>query len=111
MIYPQLLKLTTSQFPQLCLTQDWLGSEEELVRLSVVRGAKSGLKCPNSAQVKEAFACLGRCPSKLILVLEKMLEIARDERYGPAELWRFSEIVVSRIKDMLNPDVPRQVKG
>ena len=45
------------------------------------------------------------------MILEKMLEIARDDRYGPAELWRFSEIVVSRTKDMLNPDVPRQVKG
>ena len=101
MIFPQLLKLCSTQFPHLCLVQDWL--EDEAISKDYAIEAET--KNVQSAEVKEAFATLSTCPSKLTLVCQKLLLLP------PQEMWKFSDFCVSNLRQILEPGTPRQISG
>eukprot|EP00095_Tigriopus_kingsejongensis_P000134 maker-scaffold946_size77891-snap-gene-0.17 protein:Tk00134 transcript:maker-scaffold946_size77891-snap-gene-0.17-mRNA-1 annotation:"low quality protein: integrator complex subunit 2-like" len=96
-IFPQLLRLCSTQFPHLCLVQDWLEDERILQ-------SSNSAKAPSMTELTEAFACIQTCPSKLILAFRKLLQMPC------ADVWKFSNVVIGNVRAMLNPDTPRQIK-
>eukprot|EP00094_Tigriopus_californicus_P007823 TCALIF_07534-PA protein Name:"Similar to Ints2 Integrator complex subunit 2 (Mus musculus)" AED:0.04 eAED:0.04 QI:98/0.83/0.85/1/1/1/7/109/1177 len=107
-IFPQLLRLCSTQFPHLCLVQDWL--EDDRVLKTSSFSASSSFASTNSRSgpalpdVKEAFSCIQSCPSKLILVMRQLLQLPCSD------VWKFSDVVIGSIREMLKPDTPRQIK-
>ena len=111
-IFPQLLKLCSTQHPHLCLVQDWL--EDEATSKDFSMGGSSASSSSSSvkdtkvseAEVREAFAAMRTCPSKMTLVMRRMLTGLQ-----PPELWRYSRLVVSHFPDILDSKTPRQIRG
>ena len=102
-IFPQLLKLCSTQHPHLCLVQDWLEDEASSKDYAMARNNVD--KSVSIAEVKEAFASIRSCPFKLTMVLEKLLTMT------PGRLWQFAELALSHIRNVLEPETPRQIKG
>lgn len=107
-IFPQLLRLCSTQFPHLCLVQDWLEDERVLKTSSFSASSSFASNNPRNGpvlpDVKEAFSCIQSCPSKLILVLRQLLQLPSSD------VWKFSDVVIGSIREMLSPDTPRQIK-
>ena len=55
------------------------------------------------ATVKEALNHFNTCPAQLILVMQKLL------RMPAPDVWQFSELLVSQIKEFMRPDVPQLI--
>lgn len=51
------------------------------------------------ATVKEALNHFNTCPAQLILVMKKLL------RMPAPDVWQFSELLVSQIKEFMRPEV------
>ncbi len=104
-IFPQLLKLCSTQYPHLCLVQDWLEDEARSKDYAMDTAGVGGQRSIAVAEVPEAFRLLRECPSKLTVVMEKMLTLPADE------LWRYSDVTLKHIDTILEPSTPRQVVG
>ena len=104
-IFPQLLKLCSTQYPHLCLVQDWL-EEESKDPYQIVEGSRNKARV-TVPEVKEALTTLNTCPSKFTMVARRLLETGSK---SPGELWKFSEVIVQSLKTILEPGVPRQVR-
>jgi integrator complex subunit 2 len=102
-VFPQLLKLCSTQHPHLCLVQDWLEDEARSKDFAMKAGVAR--KSVSMTEVVEAFALLKECPSKLTIVMEKMLTLPADE------LWKYSDITLRHIGTIIEPNTPRQVMG
>jgi integrator complex subunit 2 len=105
-IYPQVLRLCSTHFPHLCMVQDSLMSDSLDASEDSLQLLKPMSSRPvNVAQVKEALSNLTKCPAKLILVMQRLLQMP-----GP-NVWRFSELLVSHVKELMMPDTPLLVRG
>ncbi len=105
-IFPQLLRLCSTHYPHLCLVQDSLTYDtieeemettEQLSKTSSVSATKVSV-----AQVKEALGVLKTCPAKLTLVMKNLLQMPAPD------VWQFSELIVSHVKDLLAQGTPLQ---
>ena len=103
-LFPQLLRLSSTQYPHLCLVQDWLADDDDdSKKLSAATVGKR--KTFSEAETKEAFASMDSCTSKLTLVMQSLLTLS------PSELWKYSDIIVGHIKNVLKEGTPRQIAG
>ena len=102
-IFPQLLKLCSSQYPHLCLVQDWLENEAKSKDYAI-----SDTKIKRSvqmAEITEALSVMKECPSKVMMTMEKILTL-------PAvELWKYSSLLLRHMDSIIDPSTPRQVMG
>lgn len=98
-LFPQLLKLCSSQFPHLCFVQDWLmvPNNSTLIMSSRLRVTE--------AECKEALEAMTTCPAKLTLVILKLLQ------WSPMDAWAFVDLFVGAIHKVLHSNVPRKVRG
>ena len=115
-IFPQLLRLCSTHFPHLCLVQDWLASDDSrnldhkgsqmMVDDAIISNSTSlsQSKEVTEAALKEALLNLKNCPPKLTLVLKKLLKMP------PQDVWQFSELIISHITDLLDPNTPFQLQ-
>lgn len=108
-VFPQLLKLCSTQYPHLCLVQDWLEDEASSKDYAMAAGGSGGgggcQKKVSEAEVKEAFATMSGCPARVTMVIEKLLTLPANQ------LWKFSDVALQYIRDILKPTTPRQVRG
>ena len=102
-IFPQLLKLSSSQYPHLCLVQDWLEDEAKSKDFAIVD--TSIRRAIPMVDVTEALIVVKECPSKVMMVMEKMLMMPTDE------LWKYSKIFLRHMNSIIDESTPRQVKG
>ena len=102
-IFPQLLKLCSSQYPHLCLVQDWLENEAKSKDYAIC-DTKIKKRIP-MAEVTEALSVVKECPSKVMMAMEKMLTMPADE------LWKYSNVFLRHMNSIIDPSTPRQVMG
>ncbi|CAL8102119.1 unnamed protein product [Orchesella dallaii] len=105
-LFPSLLKLLTTHFPQLCIVHEWL---EDSTSLSVDGSSLSkGRKCQEVEIPKDsfekAFSAIGDQPVDAIKLLETCKTLS------PHNLWSHSKEIVSQIRKILPPSVPRKVQ-
>ena len=55
------------------------------------------------ATVKESLNHFNTCPAQLILVMQKLLQMPAPD------VWQFSELLVSQIKEFMRPEVPQLI--
>lgn len=101
-VFPQLLKLCFTHYPHLCLTEDWLdeGADEP------IDGWQPESIQFNEQELKEAFIALKTCPSQLTMKFKRLLA-----QRSPLVIWSFADVLVTHMKDILEPATPRQIKG
>jgi len=105
LIFPQLLRLCLTQFPHLCLTQDWLEEEASAKDFSLAP-AKVATAHISSEEAKEAMSSTLDCPSRTMRILRTMLRIS------PEELWPdLADILVESFPRVLADGVCRQIQG
>ena len=107
-LYPQLLRLCSTHFPHLCMVQDTLMSNsldvsEDSIEDYSFRNTKFGPV--THAHVKEALNSLHSCPAQLILVSKRLLVMPAPD------VWQFSELLVSQIKQIMHPNTPQLVNN
>ena len=102
-IFPQLLKLCSSQYPHLCLVQDWLENEAKSKDYAI--GDTKIKRNMPMAEITEALSVVKECPSKVMMAMEKMLTMPADE------LWNYSNVFLRHMNSIIDPSTPRQVMG
>ena len=117
-IFPQLLRLSSTHFPHLCLVQDWLTNDDarnldlgysghmSLGDVDVASTSNIGdAKEITESTVKEALVNLKKCSPKLTLVFKRLIKMP------PQDVWQYSELIVGHITDILEPNTPFQLQG
>ena len=107
-IYPQLLRLCSTHFPHLCMVQDTLMSDsldssEDSIE-SCFASQRLSTRGVTIAQVKEALSNQKSCPAKLILVMKRLLQMPAPD------VWQFSDLLVSHVKQFMEPESPQLVR-
>ncbi|CAG7720553.1 unnamed protein product [Allacma fusca] len=108
-LFPPLLKLLTTHFPQLCLVNEWLGeissANLECRDPLVVLGSKHYFDSdePTKEEINQAFEICPNFSAKLVGILEAC------KRLPPHVLWSHANEIVFNIKVVLGPTVPRKV--
>ena len=102
-IFPQLLKLCSSQYPHLCLVQDWLENEAKSKDYAI--GDTNIKRTIPLAEITEALSVVKECPSKVMMSMERMLTMPADE------LWKYSNVFLRHMNFIIDPSTPRQVMG
>ncbi len=103
-IYPQLLRLCSTHFPHLCMVQDTLTSDILDVSEDSLIRPRSGQLRISVAHVKEALLALNHCPAQLILIMRRLLSLPASD------VWQFSDLIVSHIKDFMSPNAPQLLR-
>ena len=106
-IYPQLLRLCSTHFPHLCMVQDTLMSDSLDLsedNIESISGQKLSTRAVSTAQVKEALSNQESCPAKLILVMKRLLQMPAPD------VWQFSDLLISHIKQIMDPKTPQLVR-
>ncbi|WAR02639.1 INT2-like protein, partial [Mya arenaria] len=101
-LFSSLLKLLVTQFPHLCIVEDWL--EETLTPGS--QTTRTAVTRPRTCTVKrfrKALAKLEENSLELMEILQQVLNLPVEE------LHPFSEEIVSCLPLVLTPEVPRKV--
>ena len=106
-VFPQLLRHCSTHFPDLCMVQDWLMSDDILVSSlpSTWLLGSGDNAIITEGQIKDALLNLKKCPSKLTLVLRKLQTIP------PQDSWQHANTIFGYLKDILDPGTPLQIQG
>ncbi|XP_021962074.1 integrator complex subunit 2 isoform X2 [Folsomia candida] len=104
-LFPSLLKLLTTHFPQLCIANEWL---EDNLALADDEPVFSVTKCtdidisPDSFE--QAFLRVADDPEDSI----RLLEICKQ--LTPHKLWSYSKDIVSQVRKVAQPSVSRKIQ-
>ncbi|XP_065566759.1 integrator complex subunit 2-like isoform X2 [Artemia franciscana] len=98
-LFPTLLRLLTSQFPQLCIVEDWLSNSSNL--FLEIPTVSTGC---NGANIRKAFGTLPNSSDRLTRILKRLAQASVDQ------LWTQSSVLVENIKKLLDPGVPTSVQ-
>ncbi|XP_060560461.1 integrator complex subunit 2-like [Ruditapes philippinarum] len=101
-LFSSLLKLLVSQFPHLCIIEDWL---EETMTPSMTTGDLTSATKPRCTidNFRTALALLPDCATEMLIVLGRMLSLPVEE------LLPFTDEIVNCLPIILSPQVPRKV--
>jgi len=103
-LYPPLLRLAATQFPHLCLVEDWIrpGPAPPPVTRGPAGHCSPGP--PGPAELGAALARLTECPAAADLLLGRLMQL-------PARLaWQLAPTLVGNIGTLLQPGVPRHTQ-
>jgi len=107
LLFPQLLRLCLTQFPHLCLTEDWLTEEATAHDFSLMASRCATLDRKLSlAEASEAMTTMSESPSRTNWAIRTML------RLTPEQLWtNYADIIVGKLPCILDEGVTRQIQG
>ena len=93
--------MASSQFPHLCLVEDWLTSEPSLRAPMPL-----ALRSPRviTEDIEAALALVTSCPAATNLQLQQLLSLP------PRLAWSAASVLVSNIRTILSPLVPRHTQ-
>ena len=97
-LYPPLLRLASTQFPHLCLVEDWLVSEQ--ISLSRV----TGTHVPTRDELQSALDNVVTCPAGTNMQLKRLLSLP------PRLSWSMATIIISHIRTILDTRAPRHTQ-
>ena len=83
--------------------QDWLENEAKSKDYAI--GDTRIKRTIPMAEITEALSVVKECPSKVMMVMEKMLMMPADE------LWKYSNVFLRHMNSIIDPSTPRQVMG
>ena len=100
-LFPPLLRLASSQFPHLCLVEDWLTSEPCL-RAPMPLSPR----CPRvvTEDIEAALALVTSCPAATNIQLQQLLSLP------PRLAWSAASVLATHIRTILSPQVPRHTQ-
>eukprot|EP00088_Acartia_fossae_P070615 TRINITY_DN951_c0_g1_i4.p1 TRINITY_DN951_c0_g1~~TRINITY_DN951_c0_g1_i4.p1 ORF type:complete len:1177 (+),score=271.60 TRINITY_DN951_c0_g1_i4:42-3572(+) len=99
-MFSSLLRLCVTQFPHLCLVEDWIGSEGKPTSLK-----KCSLKSRLTPRMlKKCLENAEKCPAKAVFVLQQMQSLS-----GSA-CWELVDPFISSIQSIARGQVARQVQ-
>ena len=98
-LYPGLLRLASAQFPHLCLVEDWLGSQQRPLQ---PRHGRQPRVSPG--QLASCLQNTVACPAATNLQLQHLLSLP------PRLAWSAAPVLVSHIRTVLQPRVPRHTQ-
>merc|ERR1740128_29006 len=99
-MFPSLLKLCATQFPHLCLVEDWIRVDRSVT----VRCGLKGRRPLTGSALEKALRGVSNCPARTILALNRIQELP------PSRAWELAEVFISNIKCVIHHSVPRQVQ-
>nr|CAG4640631.1 EOG090X0154 [Eulimnadia texana] len=102
-IFPQLLKLLASHFPQLCLVEDWMYDDSQLANGLVCSLPWTPKSCTPAA-LNRAFETIASNPAPAMLFMRQLLTL------NPKELWSLASVFIKKFRTVLNTGVPRQAQ-
>ncbi|XP_052246674.1 integrator complex subunit 2-like isoform X3 [Dreissena polymorpha] len=102
-LFSHLLKLLVTQFPHLCMVEDWLDDVMTVTSKRLAPTHKTLAKKCSVDGFKQALDTLDTNCCAMLVMLEQILALPVEE------LWPFTDLVVSCLPRILSPDVPRKV--
>ncbi|RWS15481.1 Integrator complex subunit 2-like protein [Dinothrombium tinctorium] len=99
-LFPSLLRLISTHYPQLCLVQDWLKVENKEKMKSDTRPFSIEKE---KQRLENAFKIVDSEPQFLIKVFDRLLTLPSNR------LWRLASTFVSNLPILLPETVPKQV--
>lgn len=97
-LFSPLLRLLITHFPHLSLVDDWI--EEEKITVT-----QKSSKPITTFHVIEAFEEIESCPSKVIKLLQLMLQRV------PTDIWPLSDTFIQYFRRILGSSVPRLIQN
>lgn len=100
-LFSSLLKLLVSQFPHLCIIEDWL--DESMTPSQSTRHLTCGKANCTVDNFRKALTTLPDCATDMLIVLQRMLSLPVEE------LLPFTDELVNCLPLILSSSVPRKV--
>ena len=100
-LFPPLLRLASSQFPHLCLVEDWLTSEPSL-RAPMPLSPR--VPRVITEDIEAALALVTACPAATNIQLQQLLSLP------PRLAWSAASVLTKHIRTILSPQVPRHTQ-
>ncbi|XP_043910471.1 integrator complex subunit 2 [Protopterus annectens] len=104
-LHSALLRLLATNYPHLCVVEDWI-SEEEITGTDTLLQKMlltSTAKNHSPRQLQEAFRTVAGSHTQLIQILEHLTLLP------PSELIPYAEVLTSNMTKLLNPGIPRRI--
>uniref|UniRef100_A0A8C4SC60 Integrator complex subunit 2 n=2 Tax=Erpetoichthys calabaricus TaxID=27687 RepID=A0A8C4SC60_ERPCA len=104
-LHSALLRLLATNYPHLCMVEDWICEEEVTGTVPLLRR----ILLPNNAkqysqkQLHEAFQMVPSSPTRLMQILEHLSLLSASD------LILYAEVLTSNMNQLLNPGIPRRV--
>ncbi|KAL3858011.1 hypothetical protein ACJMK2_012627 [Sinanodonta woodiana] len=103
-LFSSLLRLLVTQYPHLCIVEDWLEVSMQSSATCLNPDISLASKCVCTPQAyNEALTNLKSSPTPMLQILNKLLHLPVEE------VLQFSDCIVSSLPAMLDPDIPRKV--
>jgi len=97
-MFPSLLRLCSTQFPHLCLVEDWIRAES-------VSGMRVGFGGPLSPSfLEKSLKNVTKCPARTVMALQSIQDLPASRA------WDLAEVLINNIRDVIKDGVPRQVQ-